>query len=38
MQIIEEHRQQLTEAWDAKYPENPVSSAEDEEDGNEDDA
>jgi hypothetical protein len=38
MQIIEEHWQQLTEAWDAKYPENPVSSAEDEEDGNEDDA
>jgi hypothetical protein len=38
MQIIEEHRDELIEAWDEKYPENPVSGAEDEEDGNEDDA
>ena len=33
MSIVEEHWQSLTEAWDAKYPENPVSSAEDETDG-----
>jgi hypothetical protein len=38
MQIIEEHWQQLIEAWDAKYPENPVFSAGDEENGNENDA
>ena len=38
MQIIEQHWERLIEAWDAKYPENPVSSARDEEDGNEDDA
>jgi hypothetical protein len=38
MQIIEEYWEQLIEAWDEKYPENPVSSAEDEEDGNENDA
>ena len=38
MQIIEEHWEQLIEAWDKKYPENPVSSAEEEEDGNENDA
>ena len=38
MQIIEEHWEQLIEAWDEKYPENPVSSAEDGEDGNENDA
>jgi hypothetical protein len=29
MQIIEEHWDQRVEAWDAKYPENPVSSAND---------
>ena len=38
MRIIEEHWERLKEAWDAKYPENPVSSAEDEEDENENDA
>jgi hypothetical protein len=27
--IIEENWDQLQEAWDAKYPENPVSSTED---------
>jgi hypothetical protein len=39
MQIIEENWQQLIEAWDAKYPENPVTSVddEDEEDRNEND-
>ena len=37
MQIIEEHWQQLIEAWDAKYPENPVSSAEDGDDTNDND-
>jgi hypothetical protein len=30
LQIIEDHWEQLKEAWDAKYPENPVASAEDE--------
>jgi hypothetical protein len=30
MQVIEEHWEQLIEAWDEKYPENPVSSAEEE--------
>jgi hypothetical protein len=37
MQIIEDHWERLFEAWDVKYPENPVSSAgdEDEEDGDE---
>jgi hypothetical protein len=30
MQIIEEHWERLVAAWDAKYPENPVSSAEEE--------
>jgi hypothetical protein len=35
MQIIEEYWERLKEAWDAKYPENPVSSAEYNEDGNE---
>src|SRR5262245_12719113 len=35
MELIEEHWEQLIEAWDAKYPENPVSSAEDREDENE---
>jgi hypothetical protein len=38
MQIIEEHWEELIEAWDEMYPENPVSGAEDEEDGDEDDA
>jgi len=41
MAIIEEYWERLIAAWDAKYPENPVSSAEDEEDedeGNESDA
>ena len=38
MRIIQEHREELIEAWDEKYPENPVSGAEDEEDGDEDDA
>ncbi len=33
--IIDEHSQQLIEAWDEKYPENPVSSAEDGENGEE---
>jgi hypothetical protein len=35
MQIIDEHWEQLQEAWDEKYPENPISSAEDEEEENE---
>jgi hypothetical protein len=35
MRIIEGHWERLKEAWDAKYPENPISSAEDEEDRNE---
>ena len=34
-QIIDEHWQRLIEAWDAKYPENPVSSAEEEVDEDE---
>jgi hypothetical protein len=38
MQIIEEYWERLIEAWDAKYPENPVSSVEDAEDGNKDNA
>src|SRR5690242_3417493 len=38
MQIIEERWEALIEAWDAKYPENPVSSAEDEDDRDENDA
>src|SRR3982751_6725860 len=38
MQIIEGFWEQLIEAWDAKYPENPVSGAEDEEGKDEDDA
>jgi hypothetical protein len=29
MRIIEEHWERLIEAWDAKYPDNPVSSDED---------
>jgi hypothetical protein len=35
MAIIDEHWQQLIESWDEKYPENPVSSAEDGENGEE---
>ena len=35
MRIVEEHWERLIAAWDAKYPENPVSSAEDEDDGDE---
>ena len=38
MRLVEEHWGQLIEAWDAKYPENPVSSAEDAENASEDDA
>ena len=37
MRIIEEHWEQLIEVWDAKYPENPVSSSEDEGHGEEND-
>jgi hypothetical protein len=33
MQVIEEQWEWIKEAWDAKYPENPVSSVEDAEDG-----
>ena len=32
MRIVEEHWERLKDAWDAKYPENPISSVEDEED------
>ncbi len=35
MRVVEEHWENLIAAWDAKYPENPVSSAEDEDDGDE---
>ena len=38
LQIIEKHWEHLKAAWDEKDPENPVSSAEDEGDGDEDDA
>jgi hypothetical protein len=38
MRIIDESWDQLIEAWDEKYPENPVSSARDEEDADENDA
>jgi hypothetical protein len=38
MNIIGEYWDRLIAAWDAKYPENPVSSVEDEEHGNENDA
>jgi hypothetical protein len=37
MRVIGEYWERLIVAWDAKYPENPVSSVEDE-DGNENDA
>ena len=33
METINEHWEELIEEWDRRYPENPVSSAEDEEDG-----
>lgn len=36
MQVIKAHWEQLKSVWDAKYPENPVSSAE-QEDGHEND-
>lgn len=32
MRAVEEHWEQLVEAWDAKYPENPVSGGQDAED------
>jgi hypothetical protein len=35
MGIIDEHWERLIEAWDEKYPENPVSSVEDDENGEE---
>jgi hypothetical protein len=35
MQIVDAHWEQLIAAWDEKYPENPVSSAEDEDNGEE---
>jgi hypothetical protein len=35
MRIIDEQWRRLIEAWDEKYPENPVSSAEDKENGEE---
>jgi hypothetical protein len=35
MAIIDENWEQLIQAWDEKYPENPVSSAEDDENGEE---
>ena len=34
MQIIDEHWERLIVAWDAKYPENPVSSDEDGDENN----
>jgi hypothetical protein len=37
-QIIEKHWEALIAAWDEKYPENPVSGAEDAEEADEDDA
>lgn len=37
MRIVDEHWERLKEAWDEKYPENPVSSAEDEANGEEND-
>jgi hypothetical protein len=38
MHIIEEYWERLIEAWDAKYPENPVSGDDGVEHGNDDDA
>ena len=35
MNVIEVHWEKLIAAWDAKYPENPVSGAEDGKDRNE---
>jgi hypothetical protein len=32
MRIIDEHWEQLKVAWDEKYPENPISSVEEEND------
>ncbi len=32
MQVIDTYWERLQQAWDAKYPENPVSSADDKED------
>jgi hypothetical protein len=32
MRIIDEHWEQLKAAWDEKYPENPISSVEEEND------
>jgi hypothetical protein len=37
LEVIEAHWQELIEAWDDKYPENPVSSANDEGNGHEND-
>src|SRR3954462_12098311 len=37
MRIVEDHWERLIEVWDEKYPKNPVSGAEDEEDGDHDD-
>jgi hypothetical protein len=34
MQVIDAHWERLGEEWDARYPENPISSADDE-DGDE---
>lgn len=33
MKIVDEHWESLQEAWDAKYPDNPISSADEEKDG-----
>lgn len=38
MTIVDEHWESLREAWDAKYPDNPISSAGDDEDGGKDGA
>ena len=35
MQVIERHWDELIAAWDAKYPENPVSSVDEDEYGHE---
>jgi hypothetical protein len=35
MLVIEEYWERIIRAWDRMYPENPVSSAEDDEDGDE---
>ena len=36
MRIIEDHWAELIDAWDARYPENPVSSVDDEDETNRD--